>query len=173
MLTKVDHLGSQQTAVPTIQYHPGQTSTTTSTGIVNANVYNNAGGAAYGSANYSGTATTTSPGTYSTQMIPVTVEKYAWGATFWRKSGPMIFGAILGPLSDELRQKLQRNTGVVIRIVVDNTPAFFANILPGDVLVSIADDQVSETTFTEVSRRHAGKKVDVRLRACAKIQYVE
>ena len=73
LLTSV-YLGRQQTAVPFVQYHPGQTSTTTSSGTVNANVYGSGGGYAYGTGNYSGSSTTTSPGTFSTQVVPVTVQ---------------------------------------------------------------------------------------------------
>lgn len=127
--------GSQQVAVPYTQYQPGQTSTTTSTGTVNANAYGT-GGYAYGNANYYGTSTTTTPGTFSTTVVPVTVQRYEYGISYWRRCKPPVFGVSGINLPDELRQKLQRNTGFLVAVVVDDSPAFRANVLPGDVVTA-------------------------------------
>ncbi|MEK7707715.1 MAG: hypothetical protein AAB380_06940, partial [Verrucomicrobiota bacterium] len=122
------YLGSEQTAVPWIQYNPGQTYTTTSSGTVNANAWGS-GGYAYGTGNYFGTSTTTSPGTFSTQVIPVTVHRYQYEAGFFRKDKPSILGAWPQPLPPEVRQQLERNTGVFVWVVVAGSPAFAANML--------------------------------------------
>ena len=50
---------------------------------------------------------------------------------------PGQFGVRLNDLSDAQRQRLERNTGAVVVIVYDNTPAFFANILVGDVIIAV------------------------------------
>ena len=50
---------------------------------------------------------------------------------------PGQFGVRLNDLSDAQRQRLERNTGAVVVIVYENTPAFFANILVGDVIIAV------------------------------------
>jgi hypothetical protein len=157
------YLGSQQTAVPWIQYNPGQTYTTTSSGMVNANAWGS-GGYAYGTGNYYGTSTTTTPGTYSTQMIPVTVHRYQYEAGFFRRMRPPILGVLPQPLPPELRQQLERNTGVLAWIVRANSPAFSANILEGDVIVKInGEDVMSVDDYVAKYTAHAGQKVELEI----------
>lgn len=79
------YVGSQQTVIPTTQYVPGQTSTTYSSGNVQASAYGNRG-YAHGTANYSGTSTTTTPGSYSTTYVPVTLHRHRFNVTYWRRS---------------------------------------------------------------------------------------
>ena len=50
---------------------------------------------------------------------------------------PGQFGVRLNDLTDAQRQRLERNTGAVVIIVYDNTPAFYANILVGDVIIAV------------------------------------
>lgn len=87
VLWSAQYLGSEQTTVPIVQYQPGQTSTTTYSGNANANAYGS-GGYGYANGNYNGQSTTTSPGTYTTQYVPVTVQRCAYQASYWRKSVP-------------------------------------------------------------------------------------
>ena len=42
----------------------------------------------------------------------------------------------------ELRASLKRNTGAYVKSVADRSPAFFANILPGDVIVRTGSMEV-------------------------------
>ena len=160
VLSKIAFEGSQTSAVPWVAYNPGPTSTTTTNGVVNANVTNNQGGSARGTAVYSGSSTTTSSGTYSTQMIPVTVNRYSWEATFWRKLLPQMLGVRVDSLSDELRKKHERNTGVVVMIVSDDSPAFCANILVGDVLTAVNEEEFTTApSFSDVLSKYAGQTV--------------
>jgi S1-C subfamily serine protease len=46
-------------------------------------------------------------------------------------------------LNDAERQELQSNKGAVVRVVVDGTPAFNADLLVGDVIVAIDGVAVS------------------------------
>lgn len=157
------YLGSQQTVVPMVHYNPGQTYTTTESGMVNANAWGT-GGYAYGTGNYYGTATTTSPGTFDTQMVPVTVQRYAYDAGFFRKTKTPIFGVVPKPLPPDIREKLQRNTGVIVFIVRNDSPAFVANILEGDVILKInAEDVISMDDFVQKLLNFAGQKVDVEI----------
>jgi hypothetical protein len=157
------YLGSQQAAVPFLQYHPGQTYTTTSSGTVNANAWGS-GGYAYGTGNYYGNSTTTSPGTFSTQVVPVTVQRYQYQAGFFRKMKPAIFGVLPQPLPSEIRQQLQRNTGLFVWIVQSGSPAFYANILEGDVILKMnGEDVLSLPDLIEKNAKFAGQKVDVEV----------
>jgi len=49
----------------------------------------------------------------------------------------MKFGLFLVPLTPELRAKYERNAGALVDIVMEDSPAFTANVLPGDVLTEI------------------------------------
>jgi S1-C subfamily serine protease len=164
VLSKVAFKGSEQRVVPWTTYNPGTMSMTNSNGMVTATAKNNQGGAVYGNANYSGSSLTMTSGTYSTQMVPVTINKYEWGATFWRKATNPILGVHALPLTDELRQRLQRNTGVLVKYVVENSPAFRANILEGDVIMAINDEEATSIdAFPELYRKAAGQTVTISL----------
>lgn len=84
---------------------------------------------------YSGMSTT-----YDTTVIPYTSyqRRYDQNAIYFVKSNKKYkFGLIIDDLSPELRNRLERNTGALISIVVENTPAFYANVIPGDVLIAV------------------------------------
>jgi hypothetical protein len=155
------YLGSYQGAMPWLQYHPGTTSTTYSSGTMNANAYGS-GGYAYGTGNYYGNSTTTTPGTFSTQMVPVTMSRYQYDAVFLRKHRPPILGVVSKPLTDDVRQKLERNTGVLIVGILDDSPAFRANLLEGDAILSFAgEDVISPSDLIQKISTHKGQKVDI------------
>lgn len=154
---------TEQGVQPLFTYQPGQTSTTTHYGTANANVYGSRG-YAYGSGSYSGTSTTTTPGTLHTDYVPYQRRVHQHGATYWRRTKPGIFGARLGPIPDDLRSSLQRNTGVFIAIVMQDGPAFRANILRGDVVIQLADKPVATVEeFIGLLPSYAGQKVAVKV----------
>lgn len=101
-------------------------STTSSSGTVNG--YG-------GSATYSGSSTT-----YGTSVVPITTQhqRYDQNAIYFvRSSSKPRFGILPVDLTAEIRQKLERNTGAMIYVVHENSPAFVANILEGDVLIKM------------------------------------
>lgn len=163
VLWSSSYQGASQAAVPFVQYQPGANSTTYSSGTVNANAYGT-GGSAHGTATYSGYSTTTSPGTFSTTIVPITVHRYAHGATFWRKARPPVFGVFPESLPEDMRHRLQRNTGAIIKLVGDDTPAFRANILAGDIVIRIGDEEImSAQHLLDVLPKYAGQTVAVTL----------
>ena len=91
----------------------------------------------YGNVNstYSGTSTT-----YGTKTVPVTSSqnRYDQVAIYLVKSTakPKI-GIYYEDLSPEQRSEIGRNTGTVVTIVMENTPAFAANLLTGDIIIAI------------------------------------
>ncbi|HET9836010.1 MAG TPA: PDZ domain-containing protein, partial [Rhodanobacteraceae bacterium] len=59
-----------------------------------------------------------------------------YGALYFVKQ-KFTLGAFFRDLTDEERQELQTNRGVYVTLVVDGTPAFENDILPGDVLLDV------------------------------------
>lgn len=88
-----------------------------------------------------GSGTTTTYGT-STTLVPMTVHRQDYGAIYFVKRN-WALGVVPRDLSDAERQSLQSNRGVAVRIVVEGSPAFDADVLPGDFLVEIDGAPVS------------------------------
>ncbi len=89
-----------------------------------------------------GTATT-----YGTTAVPVTrtQARYDQEAVFFvRTTRRQKFGVGVDPLTPELRQKYERNTGALINIVFEDSPAFRANLLPGDVITEMGGKTVEK-----------------------------
>ncbi|MFC5474643.1 PDZ domain-containing protein [Paraherbaspirillum soli] len=92
---------------------------------------------AYGSANYSGSSTT-----YGTTVVPITRQQQRYDQTavyFVKSTKKPRFGLLVSDLPLELRSKYERNTGAIINVVIEESPAFLANVLPGDILVEFND----------------------------------
>jgi membrane-associated protease RseP (regulator of RpoE activity) len=125
------------------------TSTTHSTGTATA--YGPGGPVtAYGS----GTSTTYGS---QTTFIPMTVSRSDYGAVYFIKQ-KFSFGAFSRDLNDAERQEHQTNKGIVIVQVVNDTPAFDADILVGDMVVSVDGVSVSNyAAFRNMLIEHQGK----------------
>jgi hypothetical protein len=96
-----------------------------------ANIYGTAGMA---SGNYSGTTTTYGS---QTNYIPYSIDRYEQAALYFApipRRGP---GIIVYQLTDTQRQQLGTNQALQIGGVRDGSPAFLADVLPGDYLFSI------------------------------------
>lgn len=104
---------------------------------INGNVYTSSGS----SARYNGIATTN-----STRQIPYSynVRRYDQEALYFVPiTTKFRLGISWGELTSDIRQKFQRNSGVLVRIVYKGTPAYNANILNGDVIIKIDDTDIS------------------------------
>lgn len=109
--------------------------TTTYNGTTNGSIYGNNGNSATYNSNTTGSATT-----YGTTVVPLTTvqARFEQGAVFFvRYTKKLRLGIGLVALPTELRAKYERNTGALVQIVYEDSPAFFANILPGDVVTEI------------------------------------
>lgn len=105
-----------------------------------------------------GNETTTTYG-HQTTYVPMTAHRSNYGALFFIQRG-FILGTIPRGLNDSERQELQTNKGVVVHLVADNTPAFDADIVVGDVITSIDGVPVHNTTvFHELQIEKRGKQV--------------
>jgi hypothetical protein len=109
-----------------------------------------------------GSATTTTYGT-TTTYVPMTVQRSAYGAGYfvkWRYR----FGARYRDLTDGERQQFQTNRGAYVGTVVDNTPAYNSDILPGDVIVAVNGQVPSGAAgLTDLINANRGQTVDVTL----------
>ncbi|AOF85796.1 PDZ domain protein [Hydrogenophaga sp. RAC07] len=109
-----------------------------------------------------GSGTTTTYGT-STTFVPVTVNRMDFGAAYFVKR-KWSFGLEPRELTDQERQALQSNRGVAVRLIVDGTPAFDADILVGDLLTEI--DGVPLTGVASLGpllQERDGKRISVTL----------
>lgn len=89
----------------------------------------------YGYAKYSGTSTT-----YGSTVIPITSQQQRYDQTavyFVKSTKKPKFGFSYEGLTPELRARYERNTGILVGTVSEDSPAFLANILPGDILIEL------------------------------------
>lgn len=125
--------------------------------------YSSGSATAYGSGgtvNAYGSGTTTTYGS-TTTYVPMVAHRSDYGAVYFVKQR-FTLGAIPRNLNDVERQEIQTNKGVVIRLVVDNTPAFIEDLLPGDIIVSIDAVSVANVeSLTSILRERKGRLVNV------------
>ena len=85
-------------------------------------------------------------------------------ASFWRQLKPTIFGVRYSPIPEDIRIVAQRNTGAYVSAVIQDSPAFKANILAGDIIIQIADTPITNMQETsEPLRVHAGEKIPIKV----------
>lgn len=88
-----------------------------------------------------GSGTSTTYGTQTT-FIPITVQRTDYGAIYFARVR-FGLGAFFRDSTDAERKQIQSNRGAVISLIVDNTPAFNADLLVGDLLVELDGITVS------------------------------
>lgn len=94
-----------------------------------------------GTVNAFGSGVSTTYGS-ATSVIPVTLNVSDYGAVFFIKRR-VVFGAETRPLSDQERQDLQTNKGAMIVFIIDGSPAFEADILAGDIVITVDGNPVA------------------------------
>lgn len=112
--------------------------------------------------NIYGNGTTTTYGS-QTVMVPYSVKNFQFSAVYFVKIKSQI-GLIVTPMDDETKRRLQTNSGAIVNTVIDNTPAFMADILPGDVILTIDGERVqSPEHCTSLFAKNEGKSIVVVL----------
>ena len=156
VLISVEYSHTERGATPTYTYQPGTKYRSTHSGTVTS-------GGSRGS--YSGSSTTWIPATLiHSGYEPYENRIYKHGASFWQRSKPGILGVLFGPIPDNMRAALQRNTGVHIEVITTDSPAFKANILRGDVVIQLAGKPTTTADeFKKCIEEHAGQKVAIKL----------
>lgn len=115
-----------------------------------------------GTVNAYGNATTTTYGSKTT-YIPMTVHRSDYGAVYFVKQR-FNLGAFARDLNDSERQDLQSNQGAVVQIIVDDSPAFRADILPGDIVRAIDGLSVpNKAGFYDLLEKRRGRLITLSL----------
>lgn len=115
-----------------------------------------------GSVTAYGNSTTTTYGSRTT-YIPMTVNRYDYGAVYFVKL-KFILGVQWQPLNSEERQLVQSNSGLYVNTVVNGTPAFRSDILPGDIIETIDGKKVYDTkTASDLLSQSKGKTVKITI----------
>jgi membrane-associated protease RseP (regulator of RpoE activity) len=111
-----------------------------------------------GAATAMGSGMTTTYGS-QTVMMPYTVQRSDFAVLFFAKSRSRV-GIIAVPIDDATRRRLETNYGLRVEVVTENSSAFQANVLPGDVLLSVAGEPVSSwQNFVAILDRREGSTV--------------
>jgi hypothetical protein len=132
----------------------------TTTSSYSGNVYGYGG-----SASYYGSGTSTTYGSQTT-YIPYSVDRYDYLATYWVKTdtSKLSLGVRWGDLTDEQKQAIGSNKGVDIIAVIKGTPAYYEDIIRGDVLKKINGDEIYDIKdASEKIGKYKGQKVEITL----------
>ena len=152
VVSNPSYTGTRSTVIPIVT---PTTSTSYSSGTATA--YGSGGTAtAYG------TSTTTTYGT-QTDFIPMHVDRFDYLAVYFVKMKVRL-GAFVHDLSPEQRQELQSNHGVAIVSIVNGSPAFEADILVGDVILTMdGKPMAGSADYSATLDAKAGRRVDLTL----------
>jgi hypothetical protein len=119
------------------------------------------GSGGYARASSNGTATTF--GT-TTSLIPISVNRVDYAAWYFIKRKPARFGAVVRDLDKSQREELQSNKGVSAVVIVDNSPAFDADILVGDMIIEMDGESVANVQrYEAILAARPGKLVEITL----------
>jgi hypothetical protein len=125
-----------------------------------------------GTVNAYGSGTTTTYGTQTT-MVPIAIQRSDFGALFFAKQKQR-FGALVLDLDDATRRRLGSNSGVLVDLVVDGSTAFRADILPGDIILSVAGEPAyGRDSYTDLLRKYGGRSVTFRINRDGALQEKE
>ena len=114
--------------------------------------------------NYGYSGVTTTYGTETT-YIPYSVDKYAQEALYFSPMTRKGLGVRVRPASDEEKQRAQTNRALSISAVRQESPAFIADILPQDLILSINDQPVFDRDSLETAI-HETKGMPARIALC-------
>jgi len=140
----------------------------------NSTSYSTGSATAYGAGgmvNAYGSGTTTTYGT-QTVMMPYSIQRADFGAIYFAKTKSRLglqFSQS-AQIDIETRKRLGTNAGIKIFEIVEGSPAFKANVFPGDILLSIGDDEVdSQEEFVKLLDKYEGQSVTIKLYRDGKI----
>jgi C-terminal processing protease CtpA/Prc len=115
-----------------------------------------------GTVNAYGNSTTTTYGSQTT-MVPFSVARSDFGAVFFVKTRARV-GIIAAPIDDATRKRLGTNSGILVRLIVDGSPAFNADIFPGDIVLAMGSEKVqSPEQYMQLLNQYEGQSVTFHL----------
>jgi S1-C subfamily serine protease len=96
-------------------------------------------------------------------MMPYSVQRSDFGAVYFVKVRQRV-GIIATPIDETTRKRIGTNSGVFVRLVVEGSPAFGADIFPGDILLSINSDRVQSTEqYLQLLNQYEGQTATLHL----------
>jgi len=158
-------VGADLVLVMNPQYTGTVTSSVPITTPTSQTSYTTATATAYGpggTVNAYGNAATTTYGSKTT-YIPISVRRQDYTAVYFVKQ-KFTFGAFTRDLNDDERREIQSNKGAVILVVADETPAYTADFMQGDILVALDGQAISgQKGFVALLDQNAGRTVEIDL----------
>ena len=139
---------SQTTSVPLTLPN---TTTSTTNGTVSAN-----GSGGYATGSYNGTTTT-----YGTQTtyIPITVNRFEKSAIFFMEAPKHGAGIRMRDVNDKEVAALETRRALVVMFVRDGSPAYNADMLPGDIVLQVNGKPADAATWLAAIQSDALLKV--------------
>lgn len=145
---------------------------TTSTAVVKPTISTTEGSALLMGANGRTNAVVKGSGTTlttTTDYVPTTEHRADYAAVYFIKQ-VAIFGARTADLTDKERQERQSNFGVKVTMLTEDSPAYNADILVGDILEALDGEKIKAASqLGDMIGTRSGKKVDVTLTRNGKI----
>ncbi|HUO58025.1 MAG TPA: PDZ domain-containing protein [bacterium] len=107
---------------------------------------------------------TTVQGEFHTTFVDQNVDYYEYAATFWAKAKPSLLGVLVKALDDKAKAQIGSNKGVLVRVVVKDSPAYDADILRDDILLNLGGEVIRDPDqFFDLVQRNEGKEVPLIL----------
>ena len=105
---------------------------------------------------------TITQGEFQTTYVEQNTDYYDYSATYWTKAKPFALGVHVKALDQAMKLELGTNKGVLVRLVVKNSPAYEADLLQGDVLRSLGNEEISDPDqFFALVKKYEGQRVPV------------
>ena len=155
--------------MPILQYYPRQSATvnTYSNYHTTASAYGS-GGYAYGYGDTSGSSTSyiSTPGTYSTQYLPYSYNRYEYHAVYLKKIDIKKFklGVLFGRINTKTRRKIGTNSGALLWLVYEGTSAYYSDLMDGDIVLECDGERVNGTIqFKEMLKNISSKTINLKI----------
>lgn len=127
--------------------------------------FTNSTATAYGSSgivNAYGTSRTTTYGSQTT-FAPITVNHVDYGALYFIKARHPL-GALTRELTDSERKFNETNKGAVVKVIMDNSPAFYNDILVEDVITEINGISIlDKKSYTAAVYSNINKLIKIKI----------
>ncbi|ALM83843.1 hypothetical protein ASB57_13455 [Bordetella sp. N] len=98
----------------------------------------------------------------ATELVNVSYDHYMYGASYFVRQKPGL-GILMRDLDDNERKALQTNKGIHILVVVNDSPAFHADILVDDVILTMNGQAVIPADFRALVAAAAGQNVTLQI----------
>jgi hypothetical protein len=108
------------------------------------------------------TTTTEVQGEFRTTYVDQSVSYFEFAATYWARMKPPAFGVNVKELSHDAKVELGTNKGVQVRVVLKGSPAYDADLLKDDIILTVNGEDVTDPRgFFALVNKNKGKTVPV------------